>query len=335
VLAFHGTGADRALVDKLFAEGFVPHARPWAHDATGIERHVFACTQPIGTRGGDPIEFAQRSTWHGRRAYLFVFDLDDSVVVHGAVPNEELERWWKVRTFAQLALDRRLFAHARAERRPIRELLRYRVKQVAEDLVDGEPDAHTLVQFEAAYHRARASQKARIARSYNLRIPAWFADDSHYPDCMGCLYQLFEVDIEVPGVPGVAFGRGAWDRLDLTTLGQLLDITDRWLAHAGDPAVDTLAELQRHAPPRTVPRHMCKDFVTADLDERMRGDDTQLLLGHVPPARIVGAIDVGERDRLSPLVRPVRGQTLLGNLRHFTRELVDRRKRSSKPILLA
>ena len=332
MLAFHGTAADGKLVDKLFAEGFAPQPRPWAHDATGIESHVFACTQPIGTRGGDPIEFAQRGVWRDHRAMLFVFDIDDTMV-HGAVPNEELERWWKVRTFATLELDRRLFELARARRQPIRELLRYRVKKVADDLCD-EPDAHTLVQFEAAYRRARTSQKARVARSYGLRIPTWFSEDPHYPDCMGCMHNLFDVDIEVPDVPGLTFTRGAWDRLDLTTLGQLFDATDRWLAHAGDPQVDKLAQLQRHAPPPSVPRVMWKDFITVDLAERIRGGDTQLLLGHVPPARIVGAIDVGGRDRLSALVRPARGQTLLGNLRHYTRELVERRRRSAKPIVL-
>lgn len=333
MLAFHGTGADRALVEKLFAEGFEPQARPWAHDTTGVEKHVFACTQPIGTRGGDPIAFAQAGAWRDRRAMLFVFDLDDTIDIHGAVSNEELERWWKVRSFASFELDHRLFALARATRRPIRELLRYRVTSVADDLCD-EPDAHTLVQFEAAYHRARPLQKARVARSYHLRIPAWFSTDSHYPWCMGCMHNLFEVEIEVPALPDLAFHRGSWDRLDLTVLGQLFDACDRWLAHAGDPPVTTLAALQRHAPPPTVPRVMWKDFVTADLAERMRGTDTQLLLGHVPPARIVGAIDVGTRDRLSPLVRPVRGQTLLGNLRHVIRELVDRRARSAKPLVV-
>jgi hypothetical protein len=211
--------------------------------------------------------------------------------------------------------------------------LRYRVKRVAEGLCD-EPDAHTLVQFEAAYHRARESEKARVARSYGLAIPPWFAEDGHYPSCMGCMHNLFEVDIEVPGVPGLAFHRGAWDRLDLTNLGQLLDAVDRWLAHAGDPVVRTLEALRRFEPPRdAVPRVMWPDFVTADLTTRMREPDTQVLLGHVAPSKIVGAIDIGTRDRLSPLVRPTRGQTLLGNLRHHTRELVERRARSSRPVL--
>ncbi|MBA3500683.1 MAG: hypothetical protein H0T65_09935 [Deltaproteobacteria bacterium] len=149
------------------------------------------------------------------------------------------------------------------------------------------------------------------------------------------MHNLFEVDIEAPDVPGLAFHRGAWDRLDLTTLGQLLDATERWLAHAGDPQVTKLADLQIFPPPPSVPRVMTKDFVTADLAERVRGADTQLLLGHVPTARIVGAIDLGTRDRLSPLVRPARGQTLLGNLRHAIRELTDRRARSDRPIVLS
>jgi hypothetical protein len=330
MLAYHGTAADRPLVTKLFAEGFLAQPRPWAHDTTGIEAHVFACTQPIGTRGGDPIAFAQRGAWKQHRATLFVFEVDEADV-RGAVPNPELERWWKLRSFAALELPARLFTLARATRRPFRELLRYKVTSVADDLCD-EPDAHTLVQFEAAYHRARPTEKARVARSYDLRIPAWFADDSHYPGCMGCMSNLFVVDIEVPEL-GIAFQRGAWDRLDLTDLGQLLDATNRWLAHAGDPPVKTFAELQRHPPPRDVPRLMRKDFVTADLAERMRRDDTQILLGAVPPSSIVGAIDLGERDRLSPLVRPARGQTLLGNLRHRVRELVA--QRGERPSYLA
>jgi hypothetical protein len=328
MLAYHGTAADKPLVAKLFAEGFLAQPRPWAHDTTGVEAHVFACTQPIGTRGGDPIAFAQRGAWKQHRATLFVFDVDETSV-HGAVPNAELERWWKLRAFAQLELPARLFALARETRRPMRELLRYAVKSVADGLCD-EPDAHTLVQFEAAYHRARPSEKTRVARSYGVRIPDWFADDPHYPDCMGCMWNLFVVDIEVPEL-GITFHRGAWDRTDLTDLGQLLDATNRWLAHAGDPRITTFTELQRHPPPRDIPRFMTKDFVTAELGARVRGADTQILLGAVPPSKIVGAIDLGERDRLSALVRPARGQTLLGNVRHRVRELVA----AARPTYLA
>ena len=307
MLVFHGTGADDALIETLFDDGFEPRPRPWAHDVTGIEKHVFASTTQIGTRGGDPIAFAQRGAWKHYRAYVFVFDIAETDV-HGAVPNDELERWWKVRSFASVELDHRLFALARERKQPIRELLRYRVKRTADGLCET-PDAHTLVQFEAAYDRARLSEKARIARSYGLAIPEWFAEDGHYTTCMGCMHNLFEVDIEVPDIPGLAFHRGSWDRLDLTNLGQLLDATDRWLAHAGDPQVRTFEELQkRPAPPKeTVPRVMWRDFVTADLAERMREPDAQVLLDHVPPSKIVGAIDVGTRDRLSSLVRPSRG----------------------------
>jgi hypothetical protein len=330
MLAYHGTAADKPLVTKLFAEGFLPRPRPWAHDTTGIEAHVFACTQPIGTRGGDPIAFAQRGAWKQHRATLFVFEVDEADV-HGAVPNPELERWWKLRSFAQLELPASLFALARETKRPMRELLRYKITSFAEHLCD-EPDAHTLVQFEAAYHRARPTQKARVARSYGVRIPDWFADDPHYRDCMGCMSNLFVVEIEVPAL-GIAFHRGAWDRLDVTDLGQVLDATNRWLAHAGDPDVTSFTALQRHPPPPDIPRLMRKDFVTADLAERMRRDDTQILLGTVPPAKIVGAIDLGERDRLSSLVRPARGQTLLGNLRHRVRELVA--QRGDRPLYVA
>lgn len=314
MLVYHGTAADKPLLAKLAREGFTPQPRPWAHETTGIEAHVFACTQPIGTRGGDPIAFAQRGAWRDARATLFVFDVEPSEI-HGAVPNGELELWWKLRSFVEQPWSAGLFA----SRQPMRERLRYRLNTVEPDLCDA-PDAHSLVQFEAAYHRARPTEKARVARSYGLRIPAWFADDMHSPDCMGCMHQLFDVDIEVRDAD-LTFQRGAWDRLDLTMLGQFLDATGRWLAHAGNPDVTTLAQLQRYPAPPDVPRVMRKDFVTADLAARMRGDDTQVLLGHVPPSKIVGTIDLGTHDRLSPLVRPTRGQTLLGNLRHRIREL--------------
>ncbi|HEY4239992.1 MAG TPA: hypothetical protein VGM88_09265 [Kofleriaceae bacterium] len=54
MLLFHGTSGDRALVDKIRAEGLVPHGgRTWAKEFTGEVAHVFVCTSPIGTRGGD------------------------------------------------------------------------------------------------------------------------------------------------------------------------------------------------------------------------------------------------------------------------------------------
>jgi len=339
MLGFHGTGADRALLAKIFDEGLVPAPRPWAHETTGIESHVFACTQPIGTRGGDPIAFAQRGAWRDRRAWLIVIDLPADADLRGAVPNEELERYWRVRSFAATAFADPDALHAvlrvaRERRCHARELLRYRVKTTAEGLC-AQPDAHTLVQFEAAYHRARPAQRARVARSYGLRIPDWFAEDPHYGSCMGCMWNLFEVDIVAPDVPAFAVHRGAWDRLDLTTLGGLLDATGRWLAAHGDPRVASFAALQRLAPPPDVPRAMWRDFVTADLDTRVAQPDTQLLLGHVPPAQLVGAIDLGAANRLSPLVRPASGQTLLGNLRHVTRELVAQRARARRPVVLA
>lgn len=325
---YHGTGGERSVVESIFDKGLMPAPRPWAHEATGVESHVFACTTPIGTRGGDPIQFAQRRAWgKDARAWLIVIDVPDSLV-HGAVPNDELERYWKARAFAASAFAstgelRVLVAAMRETRRSARELVRYRVVRTLEGLCDGEPDAHTLVQFEAAFMRASKKHKARVAASYGLRVPDWFLEDSHYPSCIGCMHQLFDVDLIVPDAGDARFERGAWDRLDTTTFGVFADILERWLAAAGDPPVRSLEDLQRAYPPprEVVPRVLWKDFVTADLATRMRAPDTQLLLGHVSPERIAGAIDLGTRDRLSNLVRPTGGETLLRKLEHLARGL--------------
>lgn len=332
MIAFHGTGGDRRLIDAIFTDGLRPAPRPWAHELTGIENHVFASTTPIGSKGGDPIHFAQRRAWRTARAWLVVIEIDPDLV-HGAVPNGELERYWQVKSFATIAFadgghaSRAVLAAMRRLRAPARDLLRYRVRSVVDGLCAGPPDGATLVQFEQAYHRA--TDKARVAASYNLQIPSWFADDAHYPWCMGCLHQLFEVEVVAPTAGDVAFGRGAWDRLDLTTFGAMFDLLDRWLVAVGDPPLpNSLDELQRRYPPprELVPRVVLRDFVTADLAIRMREPDTQLLLAAVPPSSVLGAIDLGTRDRLSSLVRPHRGEVLIDKLHYLARELARRER---------
>jgi len=339
VIAFHGTGGDRALLASIFADGLLPSPRPWAHQATGVESHVFACTTPVGTRGGDPIQFAQRGAWGSRGAWLLVLDLPRDVAIHGAVPNDELERYWKARAFAESAFHHHgrdlhaLIAAMRRARRPARDLLRYRVVRVVDGVT---PDADTLVQFEQAFIRAAAKHKRRVAASYGLTLPEDYLEDSHYPFCMGCMHQLFDVDIVAPEAPGVAFSRGAWDRLDLTTFGMFADVIDRWLAAHDDPEVSSLEQLQRRYPPPRdiVPRILWRDFATADLADRSRAPDTQLMLGHVPPEHIAGAIELGTRDRLSGLVRPGSGETLPRKLDYLARQVADRRRVTGRPVVL-
>jgi hypothetical protein len=342
VLVFHGTGGDRALVDKICAEGLVPTNNTWAHDTTGIEAHVFACTTPVGSRGGDPIHFAQRRAYNDRRAYLFVLDVPPSLV-RGAVPNGELEQYWFTRTFAEVAFDGSawitgaLIEEARERRCAARELLAYHIVTIANGLCKEPPTPHTLVQFERAYVRARTRKdKQRVAASYGLTIPDDFANDSHSPWCEACMGQLFHVQIAVVSDTERRFHRGSWTHLDPTTLGAHIDALDRWLAAHGDPRFRDFATLQRdYPPPRDrVPRTMWPDFVTADLPARMKLPDTQLLLDHVTPEHIVGAIDIGDDDRLSPLVRPHDGEVLLDKLWYLARQLVERRRSSSTPVIV-
>lgn len=337
MLLFHGTSGDEALIEKIFAEGLLPHPRPWAKDATGVEAHVFACTTPIGTRGGDPIQFAQRGAWRRNEAWLVVIDVPADGEVRGAVPNGELEQWWKVRAFEGVMRDpddvRRVIQAARGTG-SARELFDYRVASTAEGLCD-QPDAHTLVQFERAYQRATDRRKAAVARSYGLRIPEWFASDAHYPSCAGCMHNLFVVDI-VAFAGEVTFSRGAFDKLDLATFATLFDALGRWFAHHGDPVVGSWSELAaRYPPPRVlVPRTFWPDFATRDLAERIRQPDTQVLLGHVPPGQILGAIHLGARDRLSRLVKPARGETLATRLAYLARELAGVRRDRGAPLIL-
>lgn len=339
MILFHGTGGDRALLASIFAKGLLPSPRPWAHAMTGVESHVFACTTPIGTRGGDPIQFAQARAWGANAAWLIVLDLPPETIVHGAIPNDELERYWKARSFAATAFHhdgrelRALIAAMRRTRRPARDLLRYRVVRAEDGL---STDADTLVQFEQAFMRAAAKHKRRVAASYGLALPEDYLADSHYPFCMGCTHHLYDVDIVAPEAPGIAFSRGIWDRLDLTTFGMFADVIDRWLAAHGDPEVASLEQLQaRFPPPRDlVPRVLWRDFATADLAERRRAPDTQLLLDHVPPAAIAGAIELGTRDRLSALVRPGPGETLQRKLDYLARQVAERHRETGRPAVL-
>jgi len=302
---------------------------------------VFVCTTPIGTRGGDPIEFARRGVVGAGSAWLFVIDLPRDTTIHGAVPNDELERYWKAHEYGEVAFREAGRLHTlidavRHLRVSTHELLRYRVVNVVDGLCDGPPDADTLVQFAHAYVRAHREHKRRVAASYGLRVPDWHVEDSHLAFCMACMGQLFEVEIVAPDAGGVVFRRGSWHPLDLTTFGVFTDAIDRWLAAHGDPAIASLAQLQAsYEPPRDrVPRVLWRDFAIADLAARMRGPDTQLLLGHVPPAQIVGAIDLGTADRLSKLVRPAAGETLLRKLEYLAKQLVEQRRRTGKPVVL-
>lgn len=339
MIVFHGTGGDRALLASVFAQGLLPSPRPWAHEATGVESHVFACTTPIGTRGGDPIQFAQAGACPTRSAWLLVLDLPADAVIHGAIPNGELLQYWKARVFSSSAFHhhgrdlRELHAAMRRTGRPARDLLRYRVVRAEAGLT---ADANTLVQFEQAFIRAAAKHKRRVAASYGLTLPEEYLEDSHSPFCMGCTHQLYEVDIVAPEAPSIAFSRGSWDRLDLTTFGRFADVIDRWLAAHGDPHVSSLEQLQaRHPPPHDiVPRILWRDFATADLAERSRAPDTQLMLDHVPPQAIAGAIELGTRDRLSGLVRPGPGETLQRKLDYLARQVVERRRATGRPVVL-
>ena len=149
------------------------------------------------------------------------------------------------------------------------------------------------------------------------------------------MFQLFHIELIAPDIK-CTFDRGYAPRLELATFGALFDALDRWLAAAGDPPFSRFADLQRaHPPPLdAVPRTFRPDFATADLAERVRQPDTQLLLDHVPPDRIVGAIDLGSRDRLSNLVRPRDGETLIDKLWYLARQLADRRRTAARPLVL-
>lgn len=341
MIVFHGTSGDRALVEKICDEGLRPADHSWAHETTGIAAHVFVCTTPIGSRGGDPIYFAQRLAGGDRSAWLFVADIDRTLV-RGAVPNVELEQYWQARTFASVAFEagaaastQRLIERKRERRCAARELLEYRVASTAKDLCEGPPDAHTLVQFERAYMRVnRAEEKQRVAASYGLRLPTWWVEDSHYAWCAGCMHNLFIVDL-VAG-EDLVFQRGSFGKLDLVEFSTHVDALDRWLAAHGDPRLTTFADLQRRYPPPrdAVPRTLWPDFVTRDLEARMREPDTQLLVDHIPPARIVGAIELGSRSRLSNLVRPRHGEVLIDKINYLARQLVDQREHATKPIIV-
>lgn len=357
MLLFHGTGGPRSMVEKIFEEGLRPHGgRDWAHAMTKVEEHVFACTSPVGSRDGDPIRWAQRSAWKRNIAWLIVLDIPrDSPLVVGAIGNQELARFWSLRSFAASAVTRMIgqtravLAAARESKRAIRDMITLEVKSVADGLVLGTPDAATLVQFERAYLRANEDDKERIARSYGVSIPAEFADDPHYRSCAGCMWNLFVVDFVVPDVSWwgkpARFDRGAFDRLELETFCAHMEALGRWLGTYDTEHVDRIVrkrdgvpwrELQRALPPPAdlVPRTFWPDMATRELGERLAEPDMQILLRHVPPEHLVGAIELGTANQLSTLVRPRDGELLPNKLLHLANELRVQRASSSRPILL-
>jgi hypothetical protein len=358
VLLFHGTAGPRALIEKICAEGLVPHGgRAWADRLTGVAEHVFVCTSPVGSRDGDPIRWAQRGAWKQHKAWLVVIDLPRTAreLVVGAIANDELARYWSLQAFVEVAVatslgdSRAVIAAARGRGVPVRELLVLEVASTADGLVEGTPDPATLVQFEAAYLRAGFAEKARVARSYGLRIPEWFAEDPHYGDCKGCLWNLFVVDFVAPDVIGPAgtparFGRGTWHRLDRETLGANLDALGRWLATYDEREVARVIRrrdgIDWHAlqlalpPPRdVVPPTFRPELLTEDRIELMELPDVQLLLRRVPSEHIVGALELGTAKGLSGLVRPHDGETLPDKLMFLATELRAARDRSGHPVI--
>ncbi len=357
MLLFHGTGGPRSLIEKIFDEGLRPHGgRDWAQHMTSVPEHVFACTTPVGSRDGDPIRFAQRGAWKKNIAWMIVLDVPrDSPLVVGAIGNQELARYWSLRAFAASAVERTIgqtravLAAARETKRDLRDMITLEVRSVANGLVAGTPDAATLVQFERAYLRASWDDKARVARSYGLTIPEDFAEDPHYASCAGCMHNLFEVEFVVPDVlwweKPAHFHRGSFDRMELETFCAHMEALGRWLAAYDPELVDRIIkkrdgvpwrDLQRALPPPAdlVPRTFWPDLATRDLDERMGEPDMQILLHHVPPEHVVGALELGSSNQLSNLVKPRDGETLPSKLLHLAHEMRDQREASPRPILL-
>lgn len=337
MILFHGTGGTRETIESIVAEGLRPHGgRDWAGALTGVDTHVFVCTTPIGTRDGDPVRWAQGGAWKQRRAWLVVIEIPDdelAALCVGAVRNEDLTRYWRARELVHITVERDLpeTLAAIARGAPARDHLRY--VTVKSDV--GVTDAETLVQFDAAYYRASPRQKARVAASYGVQVPAWFSDDSHYPSCQGCVHHLFDVQLEIAGQ---RFSRGSFTRIDRETFGNYLDALGRWLGPhaaelAGKPTLDLHRFESRHPPPADVPRALSRDLLRGDLAARMRVPDSQLLLRAVSRDHIVGALDLGSAHRLSPLVRPSRGQTLLDNLRHQIGELRTARASLGRAVI--
>lgn len=357
MLLFHGTGGPRSMIEKIFAEGLRPHGgRDWAHAMTAVPEHVFACTTPVGSRDGDPIRFAQRGAWKKNLAWLIVLDIPrDSKLVVGAIGNGELARYWSLRSFATSAVEntfgatRAVLSAARDSKRDLRDMIAHEVTRVADGLVEGTPDAATLVQFERAYLRANWDDKDRVARSYGLTIPRYFAEDPHYAACAGCMHNLFEVYFTVPDVTWwgkpVRFHRGSFDRLEIETFCVYMETLGRWLDAYDTEHIDRVVrkrdgvpwrELQKALPPPAdlVPRTFWPDLATRDLDERLTQPDMQVLMHAVSPEYIVGAIELGSTNQLSTLVRPRDGELLPNKLLHLAHEMRERRETSTVPILL-
>jgi hypothetical protein len=357
MLLFHGTGGPRSMIEKIFEEGLRPHGgRDWAHAMTKVDAHVFACTTPVGSRDGDPIRFAQRGAWKKNRAWMIVLDVPrDSPLVVGVIGNGELARYWSLRAFATSAVEgkfgqtRAVLALARDSKRDLRDLITHEVFSVAPGLVEGTPDAATLVQFERAYLRASWDDKDRVARSYGLTIPRDFAEDPHYAACAGCMHNLFEVEFVARDVlwwgKPARFHRGSFDRLEIETFCAHAEALGRWLASYDSEHIDRFVrkrdgvpwrELQRALPPpaELVPRTFWPDIATRDLDERLAEPDMQVMLHAVPPEHIVGAFELGSSNQLSSLVRPRDGELLPNKLLHIAHELREQRETSARPILL-
>ena len=122
-----------------------------------------------------------------------VIDLPDDelgALCVGAVRNEDLGRFWQARKLASSTVGGDLTATRRSIGQPVRSV----VKSTVDGL--GGSDADPLVQFEAAYDRARPAQQAGFARSDGLTLPSWFSEDPHYPSRLGCSHNLFAIRLE-------------------------------------------------------------------------------------------------------------------------------------------
>jgi hypothetical protein len=379
MLLFHGTRLDRAGLDSVLDEGLRPFPKEWACSALGAAREphdpphdpeagfVFLATSPVSGRGGDPLGFALGWGSAARRSrptpgYIVVVQVPEPARGHllGAVPNHELEQFWRVRRFLG-CVERDLLPGDLLALREVTAPWRERLVPVVTHLNPGLPPATSADQLQALMREWDAARtrrdKRRILRASGATVAAEDLEDSHTPFCADCTGTLFgTVELELAGLParpprarqpsapprlrvGAAFQGG----LDVPTVGLLLDALGRWLrAHPAEAvarAVQAGAAVAKWAralevPRDQVPRPLWPDFLTRFTDEDLRSPDTQVLLAGVPASWLLGVLRVSDDGHTLRPGLSGGGGPVLSELWRRTHLLRQERSAAGRPPVL-
>lgn len=298
MILFHGSLLSPADLKAILTTGLRPHASHWAHGHIPDREHfVFASTRVTGSPGGDPMAFARgwpaplRASQEASGTIVVVDVPRDDVV--GTIPNDALTRTFAVRAALRaLSVD---VVRAVLARGPDEIDLTPVVTARPRDLAD---DHVVVLAFRDDLRRARTTRAAAaLLKRCGVVAAADVEDllDVHTRTCVLCISGRASVALSIPGTDlQLPTAVGGEDVPEATWRFLFRILREATVTHhidwnAGRSVVDVLARLPSQA---ALPRVLRADTLTASIDDDLRSDNVQVLLGAVGPALVRGAIIV-------------------------------------------